>query len=214
MRRVEAAGFKAVPTGIEHGTVTVVVDGTPFEVTTLREDVETFGRQRQGRVRPRLAARRRAARLHHERAVGHAATARCTTMSAGSPTSPRGACASSATPQRASPRTICASCASSASTPPTAMAGSRTPAGLHACIAARAGLDTLSRERVRMEMLKLMLARHAVPTLAVMAEAGLLETVLGGVPLLASLRNMIKLEAALALAARSGAPARRARRAA
>ena len=44
IRRVEAAGFKAVPTGIEHGTVTVIADGRPFEVTTLREDVETFGR--------------------------------------------------------------------------------------------------------------------------------------------------------------------------
>jgi poly(A) polymerase len=40
----QAAGFKAVPTGIEHGTVTVVAAGRPFEVTTLREDVETFGR--------------------------------------------------------------------------------------------------------------------------------------------------------------------------
>ena len=39
--RAEEAGFKAVPTGVEHGTVTVVVDGTPFEVTTLREDVDT-----------------------------------------------------------------------------------------------------------------------------------------------------------------------------
>ncbi len=38
------AGFKAVPTGIDHGTVTVIVDGEPFEVTTLREDVETDGR--------------------------------------------------------------------------------------------------------------------------------------------------------------------------
>jgi poly(A) polymerase len=44
IRRVEAAGFKAVPTGIEHGTVTVITNGHPFEVTTLREDVETFGR--------------------------------------------------------------------------------------------------------------------------------------------------------------------------
>ena len=44
VRRAQAAGFKAVPTGIEHGTVTVVVLGRPFEVTTLREDVETFGR--------------------------------------------------------------------------------------------------------------------------------------------------------------------------
>ena len=44
VRRVQAAGFKAVPTGIEHGTVTVVADKIPFEVTTLRQDVETYGR--------------------------------------------------------------------------------------------------------------------------------------------------------------------------
>ena len=44
IRRATAAGFKPVPTGIEHGTITVVIDGRPFEVTTLREDVETFGR--------------------------------------------------------------------------------------------------------------------------------------------------------------------------
>ncbi|RIY02108.1 CCA tRNA nucleotidyltransferase [Aureimonas flava] len=42
--RVEAAGLRAVPTGIEHGTVTVVAEGRPFEVTTLRRDVETDGR--------------------------------------------------------------------------------------------------------------------------------------------------------------------------
>src|SRR5579864_8860725 len=42
VRRAQHAHFKAVPTGIEHGTVTVVVGGHPFEVTTLREDVETF----------------------------------------------------------------------------------------------------------------------------------------------------------------------------
>lgn len=45
VRRAEEAGLKAVPTGIEHGTVTVVVEGHPFEVTTLREDVETDGRR-------------------------------------------------------------------------------------------------------------------------------------------------------------------------
>ena len=33
-----------MPTGIEHGTVTVVINGHPFEVTTLRQDIETFGR--------------------------------------------------------------------------------------------------------------------------------------------------------------------------
>jgi poly(A) polymerase len=41
----EAAGFHAVPTGIEHGTVTVVAHGVPHEVTTFRHDVETDGRR-------------------------------------------------------------------------------------------------------------------------------------------------------------------------
>jgi poly(A) polymerase len=40
-----AAKIKAVPTGIEHGTVTAIVDGQPFEITTLRRDVETDGRR-------------------------------------------------------------------------------------------------------------------------------------------------------------------------
>jgi poly(A) polymerase len=44
-RRAKAAGIKSVPTGIEHGTVTLVVDAHAFEVTTLREDTETFGRK-------------------------------------------------------------------------------------------------------------------------------------------------------------------------
>ena len=43
-RCLKAAGLKAVPTGVEHGTITAVVDGTPYEVTTLRHDVETHGR--------------------------------------------------------------------------------------------------------------------------------------------------------------------------
>jgi len=40
----EAAGLKAVPTGLAHGTVTVVAGDRPYEVTTLRKDVETHGR--------------------------------------------------------------------------------------------------------------------------------------------------------------------------
>ncbi len=43
--RAKAAGIKVVPTGIDHGTVTLVIDGTPFEVTTLRRDVATHGRR-------------------------------------------------------------------------------------------------------------------------------------------------------------------------
>lgn len=44
MERAAEAGIKAVPTGIAHGTVTLVIDGRSFEVTTLRRDVETHGR--------------------------------------------------------------------------------------------------------------------------------------------------------------------------
>ncbi len=45
MRRSSEAGLKAIGTGIDHGTITVISGGFPYEVTTLREDVETYGRQ-------------------------------------------------------------------------------------------------------------------------------------------------------------------------
>jgi poly(A) polymerase len=45
VERLEAAKIKAVPTGIDHGTVTAVSDGHPYEVTTLRRDVTTDGRR-------------------------------------------------------------------------------------------------------------------------------------------------------------------------
>ena len=41
----ETAKIRAIPTGIEHGTVTAVMDGEPFEITSLRRDVETDGRR-------------------------------------------------------------------------------------------------------------------------------------------------------------------------
>lgn len=43
--RARRAGFRTAPTGKEHGTITVIAGGRPFEVTTLRADVETFGRK-------------------------------------------------------------------------------------------------------------------------------------------------------------------------
>lgn len=43
--RLEKAKIKAVPTGMDHGTVTAVSDGHPFEITTLRRDVSTDGRR-------------------------------------------------------------------------------------------------------------------------------------------------------------------------
>jgi len=61
MALAKAAGVKAVPTGIEHGTVTLVSGGTPFEITTFRRDVETDGRRAVVRFSKDIAedARRR-----------------------------------------------------------------------------------------------------------------------------------------------------------
>jgi poly(A) polymerase len=196
-RRAKKAGFKAVPTGIDHGTVTVVVDHTPFEVTTLREDVETFGRHaavRFGRDWRKDAERRdftiNALSVAPDGVVfdyvgGIADLAARRVRFIGEPA------------QRIAEDYLrilrfFRFHASYGEGPPDA-------AGLHAVIRSRAGLGVLSRERVRMELMKLMLAPHAVPTLAVMTEAGILEPVLGGVPWLASMSNMIKLEGALEL---------------
>ncbi|MDQ7069663.1 MAG: CCA tRNA nucleotidyltransferase, partial [Rhodobacterales bacterium] len=45
MELMMAAGFKVVPTGIEHGTVTVIASHIPHEITTFRRDIETDGRR-------------------------------------------------------------------------------------------------------------------------------------------------------------------------
>ena len=193
-RRVEAAGWKAVPTGIEHGTITVVIDGAPFEVTTLREDVETFGRKARvvfGRDW-QADARRRDFTINALSACADGQIYDCV-----------GGLAD-----------IAARRVRFIGEPSQRIAedylrilrffrfhayfadGAPDDAGLHACIAGRDGLQMLSRERVRMELLKLLVAPRATPTLAVMAESGLLELVLGGVPYLASFENMTKVEAA------------------
>jgi poly(A) polymerase len=198
IRRVTAAGFKPVPTGIEHGTITVVAAGTPFEVTTLREDVETFGRHAKvafGRDWRRDAERRdftmnglSASRdgTVHDHVGGLADIAARRVRFIGD------AAARIAEDYLRILRFFRFHAAYGEGAP--------DPAGVAACIAGRAGLERLSRERIHMEMRKLLVARHAVPALAVMTETGLLVEVLGGVPLLASFANMVKLEAALALA--------------
>jgi poly(A) polymerase len=45
MAALKAAGLRAAPTGIAHGTITAIAGGEPFEITTLRRDVETDGRR-------------------------------------------------------------------------------------------------------------------------------------------------------------------------
>ncbi len=199
VRRVEGAGWKAIPTGIDHGTVTVVIDGKPFEVTTLRQDVETYGRKAKvafGRDW-RIDAEWRDFTIN---ALSVSAEGRIFDYVGGV-------------------ADIAARRVRFIGEPATRIAedylrilrffrfhawyGKDHPdvAGLHACILARAGLETLSRERVRMELLELLLAPRATPTLAVMAETGILGTVLGGVPLLASFENVVKAEAEMGFSA-------------
>jgi poly(A) polymerase len=193
IRRAEAAGFKPVPTGVEHGTVTVVVDGTPFEVTALREDIETFGRH---------------ARVAFGRSWQHDAERRDFTMNAlyaardGTVYDHVGGLADLdarrvrfiGDPARRIAEDYLRILRFFRFHAAYGSGGAPDPVGLAACIEGRAGLETLSRERVRMEMLKLLTAAHAVPALVSMSETGLLVAVLGGVPLLASFANMIKLE--------------------
>lgn len=198
VRRARAAGFKPVPTGIDHGTITVVIDKHPFEVTTLRTDVETFGRHAKvafGRDWREDALRRdftmNALSASRDGAV-HDYTTGLADLEA------RRVRFIGDARQRIEEdylrilRFFRFHAAYGHGHP--------DADGLAACIYERDGLDQLSRERVRMEMLKLVVAPRAAPTLAAMAQAGLLLRVLGGVPYLAAFENMAKAEAAAGLA--------------
>ena len=44
IKLAQKSGLKTIPTGLAHGTVTIILDKIPFEVTTLRQDIETNGR--------------------------------------------------------------------------------------------------------------------------------------------------------------------------
>ena len=197
VRRVTAAGFKAVPTGIAHGTVTVVVGREPFEVTTLRQDVETYGRH---------------AKVAFGRDWAGDAHRRDFTINALSVTADGTVYDYTGGLDDLEARRV-----RFIGEAKTRIAedylrilrffrfhaaygrGEPDRAGLHACIEGRAGLDQLSRERVRMETMKLLVAARATPTLAVMSEVGLLLRVLGGVPYLAAFEMMSKVEAALGI---------------
>jgi poly(A) polymerase len=198
IRRTAAAGFKAVPTGIEHGTLTVVVDGRPFEVTTLREDIETFGRKATVRFGRdwKADAERRDFTMNalsvapdgelHDYVGGLDDLRDRRVRFIGDP----------ATRIAEDYLRILRFFRFHAAYG----AGALDADGLHACIEARAGLDRLSRERVGMEVLKLLLAGGAEPVLWAMAESGLLLPVLGGVPMIPSFAAMRGREAALGLA--------------
>jgi poly(A) polymerase len=199
IRRAASAGIKSVPTGIEHGTVTLVLDTHPFEVTTLREDTETFGRKARvafGRDWMRDAERRDftinglsvdASGVVHDYVGGLADIAVRRVRFIGN----------------ASERItedylrilrffrIHAAYG----------AGEPDRSGYLACIGGRAGLASLSAERMRMEMLKLMVAAGAAGAISAMAESGLLQQIIGGVAYTGPLAAMIEVERMLGLPA-------------
>jgi poly(A) polymerase len=199
IRRAKAAGIKSVPTGIEHGTVTLVVDGQPFEVTTLREDAETFGRKAKvafGRDWVRDAERRDftinglsvdADGVVHDHVGGLDDIVAKRVRFIGDPNR------RIAEDYLRILRFFRIHAAYGAGEP--------DRAGYLACIGARAGLATLSAERVRLEMLKLMVAEGAAGAVAAMADGGLLLPIFGGIAYTASFSAMISAERLLGLEA-------------
>jgi poly(A) polymerase len=197
VRRAKAAGIKSVPTGIDHGTVTLVVEGQPFEVTTLREDTETFGRKAKVAFGRDWAAdaRRRDFTINglsvdadgvvHDHVGGLEDIAARRVRFIGDPN------------HRITEdylrilRFFRIHAAYGAGEP--------DRAGYLACIAGRAGLANLSAERLRMEMLKLMVADGAAGAVLAMTDGGLLLSILGGVAYTGPFAAMIAAERMLGL---------------
>lgn len=198
VRRAKAAGIKSVPTGIDHGTITLVIDGHPYEVTTLRQDTETFGRKAKvafGRDWVKDAERRDftmnglsvdARGVVHDHVGGIADAKARRVRFIGDPD------------QRIAEdflrilRFFRIHAAFGTGEP--------DRDGYLACIRGRAGLANLSAERVRMEMLKLLLAGGAAASVLAMAEGGLLQPLVGGVVYTGALATMISIERELGLA--------------
>ncbi|MGY6568856.1 MAG: CCA tRNA nucleotidyltransferase [Salinarimonas sp.] len=189
MRRARAAGFKVVPTGIEHGTLTVIVGGEPFEVTTLREDVETDGRHavvRFGRDFAADALRRdftinalsvRADGEIRDYTGGLADIAAGRVRFIGSA---RGRIREDYLRILRFFRFFAEYAR-----------GPVDPDGLHAAIHERAGLERLSRERIRVEFLRLLAAPRVLETAGLIAHNGLLERITGGIADLGRLARVV-----------------------
>ncbi|MGA9327916.1 MAG: CCA tRNA nucleotidyltransferase [Bradyrhizobium sp.] len=198
IRRAKAAGIKSVPTGIEHGTVTLVIDAHPFEVTTLREDTETFGRKAKvafGRDWVRDAERRDftinglsvdGEGLVHDYVGGLEDIAARRVRFIGEPEK------RIAEDYLRILRFFRIHAAYGAGEP--------DRAGYLACIGARAGLVNLSAERIRVEILKLMVANGAAVAVNAMVEGGLLLPIFGGVAYTGPFAVAISAERALGLA--------------
>lgn len=196
-RRARAAGIKSVPTGVKHGTVTLVVDAKPFEVTTLREDIETFGRKAKvafGRDWVRDAERRDftinglsvdSEGCVHDYVGGLDDIAARRVRFIGEPG------------QRIAEdylrilRFFRIHAAYGIGQP--------DRAGYLACISGRMGLVNLSAERIRVEILKLMIADGAAASVNAMVEGGLLLPIFGGIAYTGPLAALISIEHTLRL---------------
>jgi tRNA nucleotidyltransferase/poly(A) polymerase len=197
VKRVTAAGFKAVPTGIEHGTVTVVIDSVPFEVTTLRRDVETDGRhakvafgrdwkidaERRDFTINALSVSRDGAVFDYTGGLSDLAKRKVRFID-----EPKKRIAEDYLRVLRFFRFHAAY-----------GEGALDADGLAACIAARGGLAQLSRERVRMEFVKLLVAPRAAVVLEAMADTGLFGLLLDTVPNGVNFSAMVAIERALSL---------------
>jgi poly(A) polymerase len=199
VRRAKEAGIKSVPTGIEHGTVTLVVDGRPFEVTTLREDTETFGRKARvsfGRDWVGDARRRDftinalsvgADGVVHDYVGGLDDIAARRVRFIGDP--------------RARIEEDFLRILRFFRIHAAFGAGEVDREGYLACVNARAGLSTLSAERMRMEILKLLVAEGAVSAVTAMTDGGLSQMIFGGITYTGTFAAMIAAERILGLKA-------------
>ena len=193
-RRARAAGFKVAPTGLAHGTVTLVLDGEKLETTTLREDVETDGRHAKvafGRDFVADASRRdftiNALSLSADGRV-HDAFGGLADLAKGRVRFIGDASARIREDYLRILRFFRFSARFGE--------GALDREGLAAAIRERAGLERLSRERVRSEVLKLIVAPHAGAVVKAMGEAGFLEPVLGGMAYPGRLERAIAIESA------------------
>ncbi len=197
IRRARTASIKFAPTGVAHGTVSLIIDGRPYEVTTLREDVETFGRKAKvvfGRDWARDAERRDftinalsvdTGGTVYDYVGGLDDLAQHRVRFIGDPDR------RIAEDYLRILRLFRIHAAYGT--------GRVDRDGFRACIKGRAGLANLSAERIRSEMLKLLLTDGAASALAEMGAGGLLLDLLGGVTYHAAFGAMIAAEQRLGL---------------
>jgi tRNA nucleotidyltransferase/poly(A) polymerase len=190
--RAGAAGFKVVPTGVEHGTVTVIAGGASFEVTTLREDVDTDGRRatvRFGRDFEADAQRRdftiNALSVDADGVV-HDAVGGLRDLGARRVVFIGDA--------RARIREDYLRILRLFRFHAEYGEGPLDPPGFAAAIHERAGLAILSRERIRVELLKLLRARRAIEVAAAVSNAGLMQLLTGGVVDIGRLARVARFE--------------------